>query len=77
MAAVKLLVKTARFTVSISTFSLCGSMEESVHFLRHQYWGAVVQFAPLQLPFILATVELSMFVLVQANAGGSGCPPQH
>lgn len=40
MAAVKLLVKRARFTVSISTFSLCGSMEESVHFLWHQYCSA-------------------------------------
>ena len=52
---VKLLVKRARFTVSISTFSLCRSIGS---FSPTSILRSPVQSAPLQLPFILATLEL-------------------
>lgn len=54
LAAVKLLVKTVRFTVSISTFSLCRSMGS---FSTTSIPRRSVQFAPLRTPFIAAALE--------------------
>lgn len=79
MAAVKLLVKRARFTVSISTFSLCRSIAS---FSPASILGSPVQFAPLQLPFILATLELvdvsvSLTLEVTAALPGAGSAQAH
>lgn len=68
IVAVELLVKTARFTVSISTFSLCGSMGSKFIFPDINT-AELVQFTPLQLPFILAALE-------PMCARGSICPPR-
>lgn len=53
LAAVKLLVKTVRFTVSISTFSLRRSMGS---FSTTSIPRRSVQFAPLRTPFIAAAL---------------------
>lgn len=79
MAAVKLLVKRARFTVSISTFSLCRSIGS---FSLTSILRSPVQFAPLQLPFILAMLEpvdvsVSLMLEVMAALPSAGSAQAH
>lgn len=58
MAAVKLLVKRARFTVSIFYIFPLRIDGGVGSFSPTSILRSPVQFAPLQLPFILATLEL-------------------
>lgn len=53
LADIKLLVRTVRFTVSISTFFLCRSIGS---FSTTSILWCSVQFAPLRMPFIVAAL---------------------
>lgn len=59
MATVKLLVKRARFTVSISTFPSVDRWRSRLIFSNINTAKPGAVHSPHQLPFILATLELA------------------
>lgn len=59
MATVKLLVKRARFTVSISTFPSVDRWRSQLIFSNINTAKPCTVRSPNQLPFILATLELA------------------